>query len=82
MFSVANACSGQRAALAGGTTFHIDFALPIQGDLIAGLKNHWAKASNAIMDYAFHMAVTRWNDKVPLPNQSIACMLGMNKGGI
>ncbi len=28
--------SGQAAALAGGTTFHIDFALPVGHDLMAG----------------------------------------------
>ena len=57
-------CSGQRAALAGGTTFHIDFVLPLNGDLMAGLKNYWKKASNSIMDYGFHMAITKWSDKV------------------
>jgi hypothetical protein len=31
-------CSGQAAALAGGTTMHIDFALPIQHDLWAGYQ--------------------------------------------
>jgi len=29
-------CSGQAAALAGGTTMHIDFALPVNHDLMAG----------------------------------------------
>jgi hypothetical protein len=28
--------SGQAAALAGGTTFRIDFPLPVDGDLVAG----------------------------------------------
>lgn len=30
--------SGQIAALAGGTTMHIDFALPVDHDLMAGWK--------------------------------------------
>lgn len=30
--------SGQAAALAGGTTMHIDFALPVDHDLMAGYK--------------------------------------------
>ncbi|KAK9794003.1 hypothetical protein WJX73_005198 [Symbiochloris irregularis] len=56
--------SGHRAALAGGTTFHIDFVLPLEGDMMKGLKNYWDKASNALMDYGFHMAVLEWSDKV------------------
>lgn len=59
--------SGHRAALAGGTTFHIDFVLPLDGDLLKGLKNYWGKASNALMDYSFHMAVLEWSDKVGPP---------------
>jgi hypothetical protein len=31
-------CSGQAAALAGGTTMHIDFALPVDHDLAAGFE--------------------------------------------
>ena len=30
--------SGQAAALAGGTTMHIDFALPVDHDLAAGFE--------------------------------------------
>ena len=56
--------TGHAAALAGGTTFHIDFALPINHDLIAGYQEWRKKASIAAMDYGFHMAVTSWNDKV------------------
>jgi dihydroorotase-like cyclic amidohydrolase len=58
------ACSGQEAALAGGTTFHIDFALPIDGDLKAGFDAWREKAQKSVMDYGFHMAVTQWNNKV------------------
>lgn len=58
------ACSGQEAALAGGTTFHIDFALPVEGDLKAGFAAWHEKAQKSVMDYGFHMAVTQWNDKV------------------
>ena len=56
--------SGQRAALAGGTTMHIDFALPVAHDLRAGFEAWQQKATpKAVMDYAFHMAVTSWSDK-------------------
>ena len=59
-----HACSGQRAALAGGTTFHIDFALPKDGDLLAGLENYHHKSAGGVMDFGFHMAINLWNDKV------------------
>lgn len=57
--------SGHAAALAGGTTYHIDFALPVEGDLLKGYERWRAKAAhNALMDYSFHMGVTSWSDKV------------------
>ncbi|KAK9825674.1 hypothetical protein WJX81_001526 [Elliptochloris bilobata] len=56
--------SGQAAALAGGTTMHIDFALPSNGDLAAGFARYQAAAAKSVMDYSFHMAVTSWDDKV------------------
>ena len=56
--------SGQAAALAGGTTMHIDFALPSDGSLAAGFKTYQARASKSCMDYGFHMIVTSWNDNV------------------
>ena len=43
---------------------HIDFALPVAGDLEAGFKEWQRKAERAVMDYSFHMGVTTWNDKV------------------
>ena len=43
---------------------HIDFALPVEGDLAAGFKEWQRKAQRSVMDYSFHMAVTTWNDKV------------------
>lgn len=57
--------SGHAAALAGGTTMHIDFALPTGGDLLQGFEDYVEKSSrNAAMDYGFHMAVTKWDAKV------------------
>lgn len=57
-------CSGQAAALAGGTTMHIDFALPVNGSLSVGLTEWRRKAAIAVMDYGFHMAITSWDDQV------------------
>ncbi|CAI7880249.1 unnamed protein product [Closterium sp. NIES-54] len=61
--------SGQAAALAGGTTFHIDYVLgatPAAGeDLLRILAEYEGKArGNAVMDYGFHMGVTRWSEAV------------------
>lgn len=42
----------------------IDFALPVDGDLMAGYKRYREVSAKSVMDYAFHMAVTTWNDKV------------------
>lgn len=56
--------SGHQAALAGGTTMHIDFAQPVDHDLLAGLRAWQAKAAQGAMDYGFHMIVTSWSDKV------------------
>ena len=58
-------CSGQGAALAGGTTMEIDFAVPVDGDIMAGYKAYREKAAKSVMDYGFHMAITTWNAKVP-----------------
>ena len=43
---------------------HIDFALPVAGDLEAGFKEWQGKAERAVMDYSFHMGITTWNEKV------------------
>ncbi|GFR51732.1 hypothetical protein Agub_g14105 [Astrephomene gubernaculifera] len=56
--------TGQAAALAGGTTFHIDFALPINHDIRAGFREWQSKASSGCMDYSLHMAVTQWGPRV------------------
>uniref|UniRef100_A0A7N0THU3 dihydropyrimidinase n=3 Tax=Kalanchoe fedtschenkoi TaxID=63787 RepID=A0A7N0THU3_KALFE len=56
--------SGQAAALAGGTTMHMDFVLPINGNLSAGFEAYKEKAKISCMDYGFHMAVTKWDDEV------------------
>lgn len=56
--------SGQAAALAGGTTMHIDFVIPVNGSLVAGVEAYEKKAVLSCMDYGFHMAVTKWDESV------------------
>lgn len=70
--------SGQAAALAGGTTMHIDFALPSDGDLAAGFKAYQEKASKSCMDYGFHMVVTAWNDHVASDMEMLVKDQGVN----
>ncbi|KAI3450046.1 hypothetical protein Pfo_006711 [Paulownia fortunei] len=56
--------SGQAAALAGGTTMHIDFIIPVNGSLSAGFEAYVKKAEISGMDYGFHMAITKWDETV------------------
>jgi len=57
--------SGTRAALAGGTTMVVDFALPKPGEsLLDALKRWDNKSTRANCDYSFHMAVTWWGEQV------------------
>jgi dihydropyrimidinase len=57
--------SGTLAAVNGGTTSIIDFAIQSQGHTLNEALNQWhEKASGkSVIDYAFHMAVTDYNDK-------------------
>ncbi|WP_421905073.1 dihydropyrimidinase [Mameliella sp.] len=58
--------SGTRAALAGGTTMVVDFALPSpdgQG-LLDALQMWDNKAGRAHCDYSYHMAVTWWGEQI------------------
>ncbi|MFJ1292009.1 dihydropyrimidinase [Paracoccus yeei] len=57
--------SGTRAALAGGTTMVVDFALPSPGQgLMDALKVWDNKTARGHCDYSFHMAVTWWDQQV------------------
>ncbi|MBC7133202.1 MAG: dihydropyrimidinase [Roseovarius sp.] len=57
--------SGTRAALAGGTTMVVDFALPSPGQGLLDALRMWDnKSTRAHCDYSFHMAVTWWGEQV------------------
>ncbi|GMG99989.1 hypothetical protein Nepgr_001829 [Nepenthes gracilis] len=62
--SVDDFSTGQAAALAGGTTMNIDFIIPIDGSLSAGYKAYEEKTKDSVMDYGFHVAVTKWDEDV------------------
>ncbi|SDX22498.1 dihydropyrimidinase [Roseicitreum antarcticum] len=57
--------SGTRAALAGGTTMVIDFALPSPGQGLLDALQMWSnKSTRAHCDYSYHMAITWWSQQV------------------
>eukprot|EP00040_Diaphanoeca_grandis_P014110 m.71396 g.71396 ORF g.71396 m.71396 type:complete len:514 (-) comp24346_c0_seq1:229-1770(-) len=70
--------TGHCAALAGGTTLHVDFALPVDGSLMEGYKAWRVKAEKAAMDYCFHMAVPFWNPQVPKDMAELTDKFGIN----
>ncbi|CAN0905276.1 PYD2 [Linum grandiflorum] len=70
--------SGQAAALAGGTTMHIDFVIPVNGSLTAGLRAYEKKAQKSCMDYGFHMAITKWDEDVSRDMEIMVKEKGIN----
>lgn len=59
-----NFLSGTRAAICGGTTTLIDFATQDRGMTLAQALEAWHKKADgkSCCDYAFHMAITDWNE--------------------
>ncbi|KAG4945419.1 hypothetical protein JHK87_041426 [Glycine soja] len=70
--------SGQAAALAGGTTMHIDFVIPHKGSLTAGFEAYEKKAKKSCMDYGFHMAITKWDETVSREMELMVKEKGIN----
>lgn len=70
--------TGQAAALAGGTTMHIDFVIPVNGSLSAGLGAYIEKARKSCMDYGFHMAITKWDETVSREMETMVKERGIN----
>ncbi|KAG2671011.1 hypothetical protein I3760_14G113200 [Carya illinoinensis] len=70
--------SGQAAALAGGTTMHIDFVIPVNGSLTAGFETYIKKAMKSCMDYGFHVAVTKWDEVVSKEMEIMVKEKGIN----
>lgn len=58
--------TGTRAAIKGGTTLIIDFATQNHGETLKEALENWHKKAdgNCSCDYAFHMAISEWNEKV------------------
>lgn len=56
--------SASKAALAGGTTTLIEMCCPArQDDLLESFQLWKSKAASAAIDYSFHVAVTRFDDR-------------------
>jgi dihydropyrimidinase len=58
--------TGTKAAICGGTTTIIDFVIPGKGRPLSHALDLWHKKAenHAVADYAFHMAITEYNDEV------------------
>ena len=56
--------SGTRAGARGGVTTLIDFAIPYVGDSLNEAADNWMKRAEgkALIDYTFHICITRWNE--------------------
>ncbi len=64
-FSADDFESGTRAALAGGTTMVVDFALPSPGQGLLDALQMWDnKVGRAHCDFSYHMAITWWGQQV------------------
>jgi len=56
--------TGTRAGARGGVTTLIDFAIPYAGDSLNDAADSWMKKAEgkALIDYTFHICITRWNE--------------------
>ena len=66
--------TGTAAAVAGGTTMIIDFALQEEGGTLAGAVEAWTEKAKdkALIDYGFHVAITDLRDDVKPELPSLA----------
>lgn len=58
--------TGTKAELSGGTTCIVDFATQNRGESLKYALDHWHEKADgkASCDYAFHLALSDWNDSV------------------
>ena len=71
--------SGTRAALSGGTTMVVDFALPSPGQSLLEAIQMWDnKSTRANCDFSFHMAITWWGEQVFNEMETVVNKHGIN----
>ena len=58
--------TGTRAAIKGGTTTIVDFATQYPGESLRDGLDNWHKKADgqSSCDYAFHLAITDWNEEI------------------
>ena len=58
--------TGTKAELAGGTTCIIDYATQYRGENLREALNNWHQKADgeSSCDYAFHLALTDWNENI------------------
>ncbi|MBT3234673.1 MAG: dihydropyrimidinase [Bdellovibrionales bacterium] len=57
--------TGSQAAIAGGTTTFIDFAIPEKGGTLTDALQQWQSWGEAsACDYSLHMTIVEWNKKI------------------
>ncbi len=56
--------TGTRAGARGGVTTLIDFAIPYEGDSLNDAADNWHRKAEgkALIDYTFHICITRWDE--------------------
>ncbi|XP_071528927.1 dihydropyrimidinase isoform X5 [Panulirus ornatus] len=79
-FAVDDFYTGTRAALAGGTTMIMDFAIPQRGESLVEAYHRWRTWADpkVCCDYALHVGVTWWSDKVAEEMEELTDQHGIN----
>lgn len=58
--------TGTKAEIAGGTTCIVDYATQYDGESLRQALDNWHKKADGVSscDYAFHLALTDWNEEI------------------